>query len=519
MLTLSIPLDGDGVIPHDERDRLWKDLATLVPLQLLEEVRRNVRNKLHDALDKLYATRRRLIKIAELRKATPGNYLPAVLPKGNLILPSCLNNTDAGKAFLDEVKKNEIDFAFRHTNTLMQMLTQAERIYAEQATFPLIWERALHTVDKDLAPFRCCANTPPPTPAQFPEDFFPAGDPRHNRVRSHYAPALIGLAMLLRCEARERDTAAEHRLLAELESDRKRREERQALDIAAQQDKARSVTEISVQAANAAAQEASRPLESRVHKMENELHQIASSLEKLAANFATLSSGAISDRADRVAPAAAPTRTPPAAAARAPASPRGATGHSLARAQQRSPARGQRAPQVAAVPNDRLPNAPHGRNAPPTGAQGHRLAPPNRSDNVGNRPRSPPGGPSPVTTRGQRARNGRPLHTPAPNSPEHSDADDFWESPSRRRRVHYDDPASGDDFFTPRRDNQRRDSPRRAGNAFAALANHAPRDTASERAHDEASRANTSDTQRLRNSQTSPRRSSRGGSARGASRR
>lgn len=533
---LSIPLAGDGVIPRDERERLWNEMCALVPSQLLEDIRRNFRNKMRDALDKLYNVRRRLLKIADGRNATPGNYLPAVFPKtSGFDLPSCLNNTEEGKAFLEQLNALQTRYSRDVSDWLSTMLKAAHSQYERTASFALIWEEALKAADKDLVAFRCCASETPPTPAEFPEDFLSAADPRRTLVRARYAPALLALAVLLRTEHTEADHNAEHHLRTLLEQERKKREDRQALDIAAQQDKARSVAEISAQAANAAAQEASRPIESRVHKMENDLHSIAGQLEQLVANFATFASGGISDRpADRSAAAPRPTRPPPAAA-RTPASPRAPAARSPSRGQRppparapaaRSPSQGQRPPPAAAsaTPASRgvgsHTSADPRRSSPPR-VQGHRPASPRYSKAAANRREAPPG-PSPVTTRSQRARNGRPLHAPRDDSPDrdaYSDPDDFWETP-HPRHVRYADADADDEFFTPRRDS-RDSSPRQrhSGNAYAALANPAPHATANERAAAEDSRANTSTTQRPRNSRQSPQRFSRGGSARGASRR
>ena len=521
--SITIPLADGGAILPAERDRVWAEICTLLPPDLLESIRRAFRKKMHLVVDKMWAIQSRILKTALLRRHTSDDYLPGLLPKGNAFdLPSCLRDTADGKRFTEMFKAAQVKYAHEVTNTLAAMLCAAHDRYTLEARFEALWRAALCAVDERLAGFSACADHDA-NAATFSEDFFPETDRRHGSVKRRFAPALIALALLLRIELREYNERCEHALHAEIDKERKQTEERHNLDIAAQRDKSASVADISANAAHAAAQEASRPLESRVHKVENELQSIQGHLAQISAQLGQLVNG------DRARPANTDARnTPPAASPRAPA--QGPRPHQAARTRSNSSDH-QVATNVARSPRAAPRPASPARPARPAAAAP--AAPPAAAPSAAARPAprhaagTTPALPArttalPVTTRAQRARNGRPLHEPrrAPVYTSSSDDEaDAWESP-RRRHVRYADSDADSDHFTPRR--YSRSPPRRRnqpGNAFAALADHDRHATGDERAHAEDNRADTNAAQRPPSSQPSLWRASRGGFGRGGSRR
>lgn len=525
--SITIPLAEGGVILPAERDRVWAEICTLLPPDLLESIRRAFRKKMHLVVDKMWAVQSRILKTALLRRNTSDDYLPSLLPKGSAFdLPSCLRDTTDGKRFTEMFKAAQVKYAHEVTNTLSAMLKAAHDRYASEARFEALWRAALCAVDEKLAGFSACAERNADA-STFSEDFFPETDRRHGSVKRRFAPALVALALLLRFELREYNERCEHALHAEIEKERKQTEERNNLDIAAQRDKSASVADISANAAHAAAQEAARPLESRIHKVENELQSIQGHLAQISAQLGQLVNGDRARAANTDARNALPTTSP-----RAPA--QGPRPHQAARPRSNSSnhqvatnvARSPRAAAQGVRPASpaRPAAAAAAAAAPPAAAAPSAPARPASRNSAGTAPALPVRTTaSPVTTRAQRARNGRPLHEPRPSpvytSSSDDDETDGWESP-RRRHVRYADSDADSDHFTPRRNS--RSPPRRRnqpGNAFAALADHDRRATDDERAHTEDNRADTNAAQRPPSSHSSLWRASRGGFGRGGSRR
>lgn len=516
--SITIPLAGDGVILPAERERLWAEICTLLPPELLESIRRAFRKQMHLVCDRLWAIECRILKTAILRRTVPGDYLPSLLSKAALDLPSCLRDTAEGKALLEQFKTIQVECAHKLTNILDAMLKTARERYLAQARFEALWLAALRAVDETLSGFSTCA-APDANAMEFAEDFFPPSDRRHGSVKRKYAPALIALALLLRVELHEYNARLEHAMHADIAKERKQIEDRNNLDIAAQRDKSASVADISANAAHAAAQEASRPLESRIHKVENDLQSIQGHLAQISAQLGQLVNG------DRDRPGPPVNRSaPPAASPRTPTQgphPRQNTRQGHQRAGQQVATNVDRSPRAAS--QGARPASPARPAAAPPAAPSAAARPALRNS-AGTAPALPVRTTaSPVTTRAQRARNGRPLHEPRPSPVYTSSSDDerdAWESPPRRHVRYVSDSDADSDRFTPRRDS--RSPPRRRnqpGNAFAALADHDRHVTDDERVHDEGNRADTNAAQRPQSSRQSPRRAWRGGSGRGGSRR
>lgn len=505
----------EEVLTNEEYQRVWSIISQLTSPGLLQEIRRTFRFKSRDVAKQYFAVERRLRKIAHIRKNTPGDLLPAFLPPAQKRddTPAILRVGDRCKQFDELSKKLAVDYAHAETNNLVSKLETAKDVLTTECDFDKLWRLTLCAIDAKFVAFaECCKNGA--QAAQFPEDVFPNGDPRNGQVRKRFAPALIALATLLRADYDAYLSESHQALARRMDKWYKRKEDRAALDIAAARDKAASVAEISAQAASAAAQEASRPLESRIQNLENTIGSLRERLERALSALEGLSDRPDAAPAVRTQPAAPQPRSPARQQAVQQANRNGArpSAPGTPSTSRNQGARSPRAAPAGARPSQgAAPQSPRAANARP--------APQRDAGKPAAQPARTPA--SPVTTRAQRARNGRPLHEPlvnrtyASSDVEDDGEDERWESP-RRRHVQYAD--SDTERFTPRR---RDTSPgrQRSGNAFAALADLDHHETGRERARDEGNRADTTAARRPRNSRQSLRRASRGGSVRGGSRR
>lgn len=196
-------------------------------------------------------------------------------------------DTPRGKELKDEENELKIDFARKRSRLQIASLELDLESLGQSFKFGYLWTEALRASDRDLTGFGKLADTKKILEATI-DNVFKEGDARRGRFESHFLPAMRSIASILQYEYDDFIVSLYQKQRREAEKKRKEAEKRDAADVEAQRDKNASVAAIAEQAAAGAAQEASRPLESRIAQLENALTEVRNSNQTLVATVKKL---------------------------------------------------------------------------------------------------------------------------------------------------------------------------------------------------------------------------------------
>jgi hypothetical protein len=185
-------------------------------------------------------------------------------------------DTPRGKELKEMENELKIEFARQRSRLQIAALELDLESAGQCFKFGYLWTEALRASDRDLVGFGKLADTKKILEATV-DNVFKEGDARRDRFESHSLPAMRSIASILQHEYDDYIVSLYHKQRKAAEKKRKEAEKRDAADKEAQQDKNASVAAIAEQAAAGAAQEASRPLESRIARLENALTEVHNS--------------------------------------------------------------------------------------------------------------------------------------------------------------------------------------------------------------------------------------------------
>lgn len=424
-VTIEFP---QGVVSKEQFDSIKGNAEILLGKDLTLDIVKAFNNARRRPLSHKLKTTSRLETLRYILSDRQGEdkYLPSFYRKAPFEIAPILKDTDVGKEIKMKLDELQTSYALKSTVLLCDAISQADEAYSHQLEFGRIWREALKAVD--LVELEAAASPEEQIRNALGPQSLPRGHPLAG-VAKRIVSGLHALSFLLRAEhvelIQQKIAAQRHKIAKE----RKAKEDRARLDIEAAGNKVASVAQISAQAAAAAAQEANRPLESKIDRLECMMLQFVNLLE---ANGITVPPAA--------AAAAAANNTPQ----RSPANSSGAK-PGAKRAAARKPAAGTTVP----------PSKPAA--APPAKPTAKPTAKPSAKPAAATRPAAAANTlNSPLATRGQRKRDGRP----APPRALSFDEPDTAKNNGRGRQQRND--------RNQRSDNQGNSS----GNVFSLLADH-----------------------------------------------
>jgi hypothetical protein len=216
-------------------------------------------------------------KLACINLIDKHEYIRSFLPsQRQSVVSERAAQTADGKEILEKEKQNAFDFARKRSGLQISALELDLIAAGERFNFNYLWTEALRSSDQDLVGFGKLAETKQILEATV-DNVFKEGDERHSRFSSHYLPAMRSLASILQHGYDQRIVNFHEQQRKAKEQKQKAAEKRDAADEGAQKDKNASVAAIAEQAAAGAAQEISRPLESRIAQLENALNEMHNS--------------------------------------------------------------------------------------------------------------------------------------------------------------------------------------------------------------------------------------------------